>query len=224
MEIDIKGYSERGVMNALFYGIVYRKGGDFNGAKAIKELLTLANINNNFKKITFYIECSLSGFGDPDLVIIGKDPNGLKRCIFIEAKVSNFGNYDIKIQKLHHDDYMKYGKRSKYDKGHSSNLFFQLRLKKLLVNSKHSQIIDGTQLSSEKRKVKRKIGNNPIVRKLYEEIYQCKNRIEYVAILPDLLNGEHVIQTKREYGFDIHVVSWKEISSNYIFQVPQVQN
>lgn len=214
MGIEIEGYSERGAMNALFYGIAYRKGEGFDGEKAIRELLTLANVDYRFEKITFYLECSLSGFGDPDLVIIGEDANRLKTCMFVEAKASSLGYYDVEEQKIHHENYMNYGEHSKYDKGHSSNLFFQLRLKHLLVNSSSPDIKEGTLLGTEKRSAKRKIGINPIVKKLYNEISQCENRVEYIAIVPALPEDKHILQTKGKYGFDIHLISWQEILKN----------
>ncbi len=214
MDITINGYSERGAMNALFYGIAYRKENDFNGEEAIRRLLWLADIEGEFESVSFYIECSLSGFGDPDLVIIANDKYGDKTCIFVEAKASGQGFYDVNVQKDHHDDYMKKSAKnesSKYDKGHSSNLFFQLRLKNLMFKSSKEDIQKGTELCSEHRSSNRKLGNNLVVNKLYEEIASCIDA-KYVAIVPAKPTED--IDTKKDYGFDIKFVSWSDINED----------
>lgn len=214
MAISINGYSERGAMNALFYGIAYRKDNGFNGEEAIKKLLSLAQIKDKFESYSFYLECSLSGFGDPDLVIIADDKYGNKTCIFVEAKASGQGLYDVNEQKKHHDDYMNKSAKnepSRYDKGHSSNLFFQLRLKNLLVKSSEEDIQKGTKLGTEHRSSKRKLGNNLVVEKLYKEISSCKDA-KYVAIVP--AKPKEDIDTKKDYGFDIKFVSWSDINED----------
>ncbi len=211
--IKIYGYSERGAMNALFYGIAYREGDGFNGEEAIKELLSLAHIEESFDNFSFYIEGSLSGFGDPDLVIIADNKQGEKTCIFVEAKASGLGFYNLNVQKSNHEEYMNKGKDSKYEKGHSSNLFFQLRLKNLLVTSTKEEVKKGTILGSEQRQSPRRLGNNLIVNKFYNEIASC-NEIKYLAIVPELPKKD--FDTKNEYGFDIQFVSWEDIKNNSI--------
>lgn len=70
--IKIIGYSERGAMNALFYGIALNK--DEKAAnEAMNEFLHMAGETETFQDFELYSEFSLSGFGDPDLVITAKN-------------------------------------------------------------------------------------------------------------------------------------------------------
>ena len=66
----IIGYSERGAMNALFYGMALDKE---QGEESMKTFLKLAKIKGNFTDFELYNEFSLSDFGDPDLMIIAKN-------------------------------------------------------------------------------------------------------------------------------------------------------
>ena len=121
--MEIIGYSERGVMNALFYGIAFDKDSQ-KAEEAMNEILKLGGIKGDYTDFKIYVEFSLSEFGSPDLVFTASNSNGEKEVFFVEAKVSAGSYYDLDKQKDHHDDYMKRLKNSKYDKGHSSNLFF----------------------------------------------------------------------------------------------------
>lgn len=124
--IKIVGYSERGAMNALFYGIALNK--DEKAAnEAMNEFLHMAGERETFQDFELYSEFSLSGFGDPDLVITAKNELGKTIVFFIEAKASAGGYYELDKQKSHHEEYLK--DHTKYNKNHTSNLFFQLKEK-----------------------------------------------------------------------------------------------
>lgn len=210
--MKIYGYSERGAMNALFYGMAFN-----NDEKDMHSFLLEAGIEqaNSFHEFELYTEFSLSEFGSPDLVIFAtKDDK--KVVFFVEAKASCCKSYELKRQKEMHDKYIKDGE---YDDGHASNLFFQLRLKNYFYQLKEwfRQGKKGTRpivnLNDDKSKriIKTKghyrgIGNNVIVQRFVGNFYDCTEAY-YIAIIPEY-NNEGI---KTDYGFTIHYVSWRQI-------------
>ena len=223
--MKIIGYSERGAMNALFYGMAFMK--DEN---AMKEFLCLAGISDldNYK---LYMEFSLSDFGDPDLVI--KANKGEKEVvIFVEAKVSDCSSYSLnKAFKTHVDNI---GKQEFVD-GETSNLFFQLRLKNRLFKTikeipkseekfernvnESNEDFDKIAMTRKKGKdVYRSIGNNPVVRRFVDEIRNCQSAL-FIAIIPEKDeiedNIEEYKKVKEELG-GIYFVTWQEIFDNSI--------
>ena len=62
--MKIVGYSERGAMNALFYGIALA-----NDNNAFAEFINMIGISNPVSGVEFYMEFSLSEFGSPDLLV-----------------------------------------------------------------------------------------------------------------------------------------------------------
>lgn len=210
--MEIVGYSERGAMNALFYGIALNK--DEKAAnKAMNEFLHLAGETETFHDFKLYSEFSLSDFGDPDLVITAENESGKTIVFFIEAKASAGGCYKLDEQKLRHDEYI--GDHTKYADGHSSNLFFQLKEKFLLLkygsnNDSPITIIDRP----------RKLGGNEIVNKFYNDIKKKINDVQdsrYIAIIPkqeDDQENPMSMEFKNEQEsckFDIHLVYWEDI-------------
>ena len=182
----------------------------------------LANIDGDFEEFELYNEFSLSEFGDPDMMIIAKDQKeGQKVVFFIEAKRSGF---KLSLEKEHHNNYMLYGK---FENGHSSNLFFQLRLKRYFVSLHMPEI----KLESEKLKMlfiddkdyrlrnskgrTRKIGENVVVDKMVKVINNCKQDY-YIAIIPEQESNETV--DTNEYGFETHTITWEQIYSNSNFK------
>ena len=105
----IIGYSERGAMNALFYGMALDKE---QGEESMKAFLKLAKIKGNFTDFELYNEFSLSDFGDPDLMIIAKNEDSEYVVFFIEAKASCCKNYNLQKQETQHKNYMNSGKNA----------------------------------------------------------------------------------------------------------------
>lgn len=225
--MEIIGYSERGAMNALFYGMALN-----NDEAAMKEFLKLAeipdwNIYSNFK---LYMEFSLSDFGDPDLVI--KANNGERSVvIFVEAKVSDCSSYSLnKAFKTHVDNI---GKQEFVD-GETSNLFFQLRLKNRFFKTrkeiprseeKYERNVNKSNEDFDKIAMTRKkgeyvyyrsIGNNPVVRRFVDEIRNCQSAL-YIAIIPEKDkiedNIEEYNKVEEELG-GIYFITWKKIFKN----------
>lgn len=221
--MKIYGYSERGAMNALFYGMAHDKE---KGEKSMSRFINeLANIPGNFSEFELYNEFSLSEFGDPDMMIIAtetKEEQSKKVVFFIEAKRSGF---KLSLENTHHTGYMKKGE---FHNGHSSNLFFQLRLKRYFISRYISKIIiekgdleklfhddEDFRLRKTKdrsRKLReRKIGENVVVEKIVNRIKECKQDY-YIAIIPeqDSRQTEKTVNTDI-YGFPTHTIIWEDI-------------
>lgn len=211
--MEIIGYSERGAMNALFYGMSYDK---TNGNEAMNAFLKLAGFHSeNFKEFELYMEFSLSEFGDPDLVIIAEDNKNEKTLFFVEAKASCHHKFDLKRQEDKHKEYVIEGR--KHSDGDSSNLFFQLRLKNYFIDVITSQNENNNRPECilNSRKKRRQYGKNTIVIKFVDKLKEVKN-IEYIAIIPKQLNE---ININNDYGFDIHFVTWEDIYNQDKFKV-----
>ena len=111
--IEPVGYSERGMLNALFYESCLSKDESF--IRYLFRKLYDVEIGKD-EKIEVFFEISLSDFGDPDIVIkIGK------KLMFIEGKVSTGSTW--KLSK-HIDNFQKGLKETV--SGFTSNIFTQL--------------------------------------------------------------------------------------------------
>lgn len=210
--MEIIGYSERGAMNALFYGIALR-----NDEDAMKAFLNLACIEDyeGYHEFKLYMEFSLSEFGSPDLVFTAKDKNEKKTVFFVEAKASCGKEYNKKVQCDHHKGYITNGE---YDDGHASNLFFQLRLKNYFYNEKcpNGDKKQKQELPSQLRESRRRdrtLGNNPIVLKFKEELIEELCNDKYIAIIPEQKDGKPC--PDNPFGFEIHYVTWEEINKKF---------
>jgi len=122
--MEILGYSERGIINSLFYEMKFSK----NNLKLLNDFFSLVSFP--YRAVTFQIsdvkiliEQSFSDFGDADAVILVNN-QGDKQAIFIEAKVkTSQGKWSI------YDEFEKFKRgvpKSEPPKGFSSNLFVQL--------------------------------------------------------------------------------------------------
>ena len=231
--MKIYGYSERGAMNALFYGMAHD---NKQGEDALKVFIKdLAKVKRDFSDFEFelYNEFSLSEFGDPDMMIIAKDEKGEKIVFFIEAKRSGF---KLSLEKDHHKQYMESGG---FENGHSSNLFFQLRLKhyffevfcrkrkddyyksledkiEAFFKKECFKVYDETQLNRLKKSKNRNrtIGENVVVNHIVEQI-KDSTEAYYIAIIPeqDLKSSITSLDTT-EYGFITHMITWEKICSH----------
>jgi hypothetical protein len=202
MNMEVIGYSERGVINSLIYNIFYSE----NNLEKIKRFLSmiclpnLENIENNiiisdFSNINnakILIEQSFSDFGDCDIVIlVEKNINSetVKQAIFIEAKVKTDSIKSWSIEK----EYKEFDKfREKKENGvkvYDSTLFSQLYSKIMLVESIKQGISEKTCNEGfwAKRGKPRKIGENKVVRKAFEKIKEyCENDDNlFITIFPD---------------------------------------
>ena len=214
--MKIIGYSERGAMNALFYGMAFK-----NDENDMRKFFELAGIEDydKFSDFKIYNEFSLSEFGSPDLVIIAKKEKE-KIVFFVEAKASCCNYYDINEQKTQHNDYISKGE---HDNGHASNLFFQLRLKKYFFELKDwfcegmkkprpNLFISCDRIKNTKGH-ERGIGSNPVVRNFVNEFKDCKDA-HYIAIIPEQ-SKESIFSPDNTYKIDIHFITWEKIYETF---------
>lgn len=170
--MKIVGYSERGAMNALFYGIALA-----NDENAFAEFLKKIGIKYHVSDVEFFMEFSLSEFGSPDLLVTFNG-NNQKHILFIEAKTSCGKNYKLKKA-------LKYFERTEKDKerydGYSSNLYYQLSMKKLFFENLPNSIDGNGTIGIDGRT--HKIGDNFVVKAICEKIKAC-NEAHYIAIVP----------------------------------------
>lgn len=236
--ITLHGYSERGVMNALFYGIAYK-----GTTEDIREFLCLAGIKKEeYTDFEIIMEGSLSDFGDSDAIIIAKrnnEKNG-KTVFFIEAKVSNGDNKNT-LEKRY-KDFCNNFNSNKREGGYSSNLFYQLCLKHYLfkLTRDKEKISDLGKFKDEKLlkdlitsadcekydnyiKLKgnnklRKFGKNPVVHKFIKKISDCKEA-HFIAIIPDkqIKIPEYINKILQPDFIDnLHFVSWHQIKDEWL--------
>ena len=217
--MEIIGYSERGAMNALFYGMALDKE---HGEESMKTFIKdLAKIEGNFTEFELFNEFSISDFGDPYMMIKPKNEKGQNVVFFIEAKASCCKYYNLSEQEKHHEDYMKGD--DKYDKGHASNLYFQLRLKNYffrLLHDFYGESLEQKQQSmtiendpklrlKQSRGRNRKIGDNVVVRRMVNKLNECVDAY-YIAIIPEQ-DSKSILNTKDDFGFETHTITWEDI-------------
>lgn len=204
----IYGYSERGIINSLIFSLG-------NNIPLMKKFIDYLKIPHPFaigEPVDFDIllEQSFSEFGNADLVINIKYNNPENnKVLFIEGKVKTAQKKHWSLEKQFYD----FEKKTSYQ-GYSSNLFFQLHLKKLMMEKKDFVLKES--IKEPRINNWRKIGNNKIVWKAFEMI---KNSTpHYIGIVPS--NNEEIEKFKRELNKinsiisianDMHFVSWKTI-------------
>ena len=197
MKTNFIGYSERGMMDALVFSFMEKPEKlQVFLQKSIRLELAKDDVCD------LYLEHSLSEFGTPDLVIIvsnkEKDNVIYKDAIFVEAKVKAYCG----LEKFKSN----FERPSKYD-GYSSNLFYQLYLKNLLVKSKNSDLKKGVE---GKYGELRKIGTNDLVNGFYGIIKECTTTY-YVAIIPEGPTTPAKTKVDEQTSITINYISWKNI-------------
>lgn len=198
--MEILGYSERGIINSLIFCI----GEDIALMNKFIKLFKIPELTDlGFPEdYTILLEQSFSRFGDADLILIlhYKNPEH-KKVIFIEGKVKTFQAKHWYLNR----EYLKYNKKEKYT-GYSSNLFFQLRLKKLLIDEKENITTNGFAKESTFNDI-RKIGNNFIVKKAFELI-NC-SKAYYIGLIPS--TEKEIEAFKLENNTGLHFLSWGKV-------------
>jgi hypothetical protein len=191
MRTELLGYSERGLINSLFYELNYK---DPDG-KLLSQLLDkvyFPDWKGSFKvsEVTILIEQSFSDFGDADVVLLIK--NGVRnQTVFIEAKVKTSGKGGWKIA----DEFAEFRAGSEPKKLSSSNLFTQLYHKHRLVDGIAEMGVDyvaskGLPFPACSTKSPRKLGKNKIVRRAANMIAaniikEYHDDVFFIGILPD---------------------------------------
>jgi hypothetical protein len=234
--MEILGYSERGIVNSLFYEIKYNE----EPERLLREFIGMIYFPQNNEKINLpdkdkdfdveiLIEQSFSEFGDPDIVLIICDTSSgtrSKQVVFGEAKVNNWkNNFTLKRE---YEKFQKgkniIGNDSDPGRGFSSNLFTQIYHKWMLIETLIekdgiAQLENGIELplrsSPSKPKIS-KIGTNNVVRKAIEKL-QDYDLSFFVSIIPESLpdikkfiEGTDWNSEKiKNWGF----LSWKDVDT-----------
>ena len=183
--MEIIGYSERGLLNSLFYEVRSSQ----NSLQLLNEFMSLVsfpylNIDFLIKDVTIFIEQSFSDFGDADSVLL-IDNNDSKQSVFIEAKVKTFQRQSWSIE----EEFKSFDERIKQNKVSSSNLFIQLyhkvRLIRALQNGGIISLQIGIPFPKCSSKETRRIGGNEVVLRAVEILRQYCNDAFFVALVPD---------------------------------------
>lgn len=187
MGIKLLGYSERGLINSLFYDLNYR---DHDG-KLLSGLLNRVYFPGGEHKFEIseaeiFIEPSLSDFGDADAVLLIKN-SSRKQTIFIEAKVRTCEKDKWQIE----DEFRDFKEGIELGRVGSSNLFTQLYHKKRL--SQGIAEIGIRALAKEglafpkcsTKKGPRKIGSNPVVNRAVERMSQHLDQSFFIGFVPE---------------------------------------
>lgn len=179
--IGVRGYSERGMINAMMYEMQHAP----NGLEMLRNFLKLFVFPNeepdfdNFQSARIRIEQSFSDFGDLDLLVMLE--GSFKQSVLLEAKVKTFqaNNWSI------YDEWESFNKvvdgtllKSK----DGSNLFVQLYRKMRLINQVKNPDL---KLPSDILGERWSLGNNRIVRNAAEELAQYSSKTWFVALVPD---------------------------------------
>ena len=232
--MEIIGYSERGMINSLFYEMKISE----NNLRLLNDFLSLVSfpyyrVTFQVSEVKILIEQSFSDFGDPDAVILVNN-HGFKQVIFIEAKVKTEEKSRWEISK-EFEKFMRGIAKPEPPKGYSSNLFVQLYFKTRLIKELKSggvkQLQEGVKFpecllkknrKTHERSEKRKIGNNKVVLNAVEELKGYSKDALFIALLPDNISHlkDFYQNTLRDYypeGFlewDIRnwgYVSWAQV-------------
>lgn len=198
--MKILGYSERGIINSLIFNIGEDK-------ELLNKFIESIKLRNPFelgepKDYTILLEQSFSRFGDSDLIIIidyEKPEN--KKVLFFEGKVKTYKrNWNIQTQ------FNKYKKQEKYN-GSSSNLFFQLHLKKLLIENL-VEIKEKGGIREPKFGDFRKKGSNKIVLDAFDLI--ADSEAYYIGLIPiSQKKIDEFIEENKDLG--LHFISWETV-------------
>lgn len=218
--MEIRGYSERGLLNSVFYEIrstpdSVRLLGDF------MSLLSFPYVSINFRPTSakILIEQSFSDFGDADSVLL-IDNEDAKQPLFVEAKVktSQRRTWSIEGEFRHFEELIKQPRSRRL----SSNLFMQLYHKVRLIRALQSGGIillqRGVPFPKCSSKGIRKIGHNKVVLRAVEMLGQYSDDAFLVALVPDDVTKvkaffDDILKNYKPFGFERWEVSnWGYVS------------
>ncbi|MCD4694739.1 MAG: hypothetical protein K8S16_00755 [Bacteroidales bacterium] len=183
--MELKSYSERGLINSLIYEIHYHK----QSTELLTEFINLIYFPKNkytgqIIDYTIYVEQSLSQFGDSDLIFLLETKKGDKVSIFGEAKVKTCEKIEWLIEKEFEE--FKTGLNNTLN---SSNLFTQLYHKYKFHKASCNELKNGIKFPKPSTRKIRKIGNNDVVIRAMTEIKKYSNKALYLSIIPDNIDN-----------------------------------
>lgn len=179
------GYSERGLVNALFHEIAASADADrLFGNLISKAVFPFTATGPPIGAVEILIEQSFSDFGDSDaLALIGVD--GIPRsAVFFEAKVKTYHVSEWRIA-----DEFEMFRLGLERLVNSSNLFCQLYFKTRLVNGLKSggvaALTAGLDFAHWSSKQNRRIGTNGVVLRATRKLEPFIAEPFYLAVIPD---------------------------------------
>ncbi|HRQ44976.1 MAG TPA: hypothetical protein PLB12_11580 [Candidatus Goldiibacteriota bacterium] len=188
--MEIYGYSERGMINAILYDMALNSNKNNSAMEKFLKLIIKKDGNKLFeelktiRELKIYIEPSFSGFGDPD-VLISFISNKEKYVVFFEAKVKTWHRKsewrDLDVEK--------------------SGVLAQLRNKIDLFE--HREEIEKNGFYE-----KRSIGKNEIVNKTFKVVCNAQKAF-YVGWLP-LTDGESFFE-KFQDEKNVGLLTWENL-------------
>lgn len=180
MPVDLLGYSERGMVNALCYDMA-------KSTEAVSDFLSWFDFPgvkqpnfSNIKNATLLVEQSFSDFGDLDLLILIESTDKALQAVLIEAKVSNDTRSWATVEDRWNEFLMMFD-GSDWD---TSNLFVQLHRKVRLIKSLSKP---EAEFDADLFVPRGSIGQNTVVQKANAELkkYIKDGNVWFGAILPD---------------------------------------
>jgi hypothetical protein len=179
--METLGYSERGVLNTLFFEAQYSAAPE-RRLEMLMGLFRFSKANHCPGKITdalVLIEQSYSDFGDADATLL---LDGVRReCVFIEAKVKTCGRADWRIE----DEWSNF-LRLVQSGNSDSNLFIQLYRKQRLANHLRAVRANPNHVSAPCAIAQRwSLGTNEVVLRAAGLLDSYVDRPFFVGIVPD---------------------------------------
>ena len=222
--MEIKGYSERGMVNSLFYEIKCRE----EREKLLDEFISLIKFPKYFQRFkisgaTVYIEQSFSDFGSADIVLL-VDNQYKRQSFFIEAKVKTETKRAWSIR----DEFKSFIggiKEFNYTKErgtiHYSNLFTQLyykmRMNKALEKEGLTGIKRGVSFAECFGKKKRSIGGNRVVLQAVGDLLKYKDESFFVMLVPDSQKNLEDFFRDIEFNFGAsELIEWDTTHWGYL--------
>lgn len=182
--MKIFGYSDRGIINTLFYEIGFNK----NSKQILLDIFKHSNFPNSqlpwkIMNCQIMIEQSFSDFGDADILALISEDLSNKYSVFIEAKTKpRHSKWQIEKEFEQFTDCLD-------KKVPSSNLFAQiynkLRLVKALKENPKDFWEKGIVFPKWSSKPVRKIGKDAIIWKAAELLSNFIDQTYYLFLVPD---------------------------------------
>jgi hypothetical protein len=181
--IQVRGYSERGMINSICYEIRYSQ----NGPKLLQNFLGMCTFPRsrptfeNFSSATLLIEQSFSDFGDLDLLMLLEGT--CTQAICLEAKVKTYDPNYWSLQK----EWKMFIEAKNSDKGRS-NLFTQLYRKMRLLKKVRNM---DEEMAADTLAKRWSLGKNGVVRKAAHALANNCSEAWMVALVPDSKANAH---------------------------------
>jgi len=182
MSVDLIGYSERGMMNAISEDLAHS-----SDPALVSDFMSQFSFPTSpppdwteIKQVKILVEQSFSDFGDADMLILIEHKNQSRKAIFVEAKVSS----DTNSWKTIEDRWREFLCILDGGEGSTSNLLVQLHRKVRLVEKLRNRT---DQFTTDLLIPRGSLGSNQTVNRAAKLVgdWVGDSDVFFVAILPD---------------------------------------